>query len=848
MRPPARILCTAAVSACFALLTPLSPATAQALRAGQAEGVFAIGIPKAADPSEPAADSETILEPAPALVQAAWDLGAAGDWDAAQKVLGALKASNPSWQAPAGLKSYLASVRRDQLIRDTLANRDWAGALAQLPALPSSGCDAPFHLWARADALEGLGSQPDVNAFYIHSLTNCSDPELVAALADRSLRVLDSDGLAAVGAIEAFAQSSDTQIRLAHMRVVRGGNWQRFEAALAEGDLAAVDALAAKSDDPRLLTQAGWTFLEPDAPRASAYFEQAFALGGDSDALRGLVMSKLATGRISSARTTAAQAKDSALATELGARVDLGEASLRRDAGDWAGANTLASSAARRNPELAEPAQALIAGVHLEASGAAYDKGAFVEARRLALEAADHQPLRRTGLLRAAWSDLQLGRDREAASAFSRLYLEMPDAESAEGYALAAQRTGNLDTASALARTLGGPLGAQVEARYAAAAFDQGDYLVARTHAPDTYDALKGVDGAWFRQAVSVRRQGGTQGENRLDGFVSTTSAGTTRGPNRFEAGLAVYTLDAGRSASPGVSAARETFAAPYAAWSREGETSLAARIGLLPLGASADPALSVDVAVAREAGGRALEAHVFIRPKTESVLAMTGQPDAAGNDFGRVTETGAHISARLPVGKAHSVQADLSGASLEGHNTGDNAMIAAGISASRAFERDGFAFLVTGPFYQYQAYDENTNFFTPGHGGYFSPQAFHRAGWSVNAQTDPLKNWIAKANLAVAHESVEEDPALTNPLLAGPQPFIGGRENSGIAGALDVAVARRVNTHVILSANASAIVSQAYEDVRFGVALTWFPGGRAGLMRMDLPTDPFNPRAWIQP
>lgn len=841
MRLASRLLCMALASACVALAAAWPTAAAQAPRAAQAEGVFAIGIPQAASTEEIAA-AETMFEPAPALVQAVWDLGAGGDWDAAQKVLRALQAANPSWKAPANLKSYLAAGQRDERIRSALGARDWTAALALLPAPATSACDAPFHLWARADALEGLGVQTDINDFYIRALTNCKAPDLAAALADRALGSLDANGLAAAAALPALAQSNDTAVRLAHTRLARAERSQRFEAALATGDLAAAQVLAARSDDPRLLTQAGWTFLKTDAARATTYFERALALGGDADALRGLVMATLATGKVASARAATAEAKDPVLAADLGARVDLGEAALRREAGDWTGAATLAASAARANPDLAEPAEALIAGARLEAATAAYEKGAFAEARRLALEAAGHPPSRRAALMRAAWSDLQLGNDRDAASAFSRLYLDLPDTESAEGYALAAQRTGDLDTAAALARTLGGPLGAKVEARYAAAAFDQGDYLTARTHAPDTYDALDGIDGAWYRQAVSARRQGGTAGENRLTGFVSTTSAGTTRGADRFEAGVSVYTLDAGAGA------ARETFAAPYAAWSREGETSLAARIGLLPLGGDAKPAINAEVAVARDIRGGALEARGFVRPKTESVLAMAGQEDAAGNVYGRVTEIGARLSARLPAGKSHAVQADLSAASLDGANTVPNSMIGAGISGSRAFDTDGFAYLVTGPFYQYQAYDRNTNFYTPGHGGYFSPQAFHRAGWSLNAQTNPLKDWIARANLAVAHESVEEDTAPANPLLAAPQPFIGGSDSSGLAGAMDLSIARRVSRNVIFSANAAAIVSQAYEDVRVGIALTWVPGGRAGLVLGDLPTDPFNPGAWIQP
>ncbi|MBI1400038.1 cellulose synthase subunit BcsC-related outer membrane protein [Hyphomonas sp.] len=841
MRLATRHLCTAVVSACVALAAACPAATAQGARTRLAEGVFAIGIPRTVS-AEGSVATDPIQEPAPALVQAVWDLGASGDWDAAQKVLRAMQSANPSWTAPSNLKAYLTAGQRDQHIRTALAARDWSSALALLPPSPESTCEAPFHLWSRADALEGLGAQPDINAFYIRTLTNCSDPNIAAVLADRALGVLDVDGLSAVAALPVLARSTDPRIRLAHTRLARAERWQRFETALATGDLATAQTLAAQSDDARLLTQAGWTFLEADAARAAAYFERAYAFGDDTDALRGLVMAKLAGGDITSARAAAGEVKDPVLAAALGARVDLGEAALRREAGDWTGATTLAANAARANPDLAEPADALIASAHLEAAAAAYDQGAFAESRRLALEAARYPPSRRPALMRAAWSDLQLGKDRDAADAFSRLYLEQSDTESAEGYALAAQRAGDLDTAAALARSLGGPLGGKVKARYAAAAFDQGDYLIARTHAPDTYEALDGLDGAWYRQSVSARRQGGKAGENRLTGFVSTTSAGTTRGADRFEAGLSVYALDAGGTVR------RATFAAPYAAWSREGATSLAARVGLLPLGVDADVAINAEIAVARDIHGGALEARAFVRPKTESILSMAGRKDADGNTFGRVTETGARFSARLPIGQSHTVQADLSAVSLDGVNTADNTMVGAGVSASRAFDKAGFAYLVTGPFYQYQAYDRNTNFFTPGHSGYFSPQSFHRAGWSLNAQTDPLKDWIARANLAAGYESIEEDAGPANPLLAAPQTLFGGSRSSGLAGALDFSLARRVSHNVIFSANAAAILSHAYEDVSIGFALTWVPGGRAGLVRGDLPADPFNPGAWIQP
>lgn len=810
---PARLLCAAMAGAAWVLLmgAPM-PATAET------EGVYSIGIPSADDPppveAVRTAAASSPAAPAGAEVQAVWDLGAAGNWASATRLLAALEASHASWKAPARLKTYLSNGQRDQRITAALAAKDWSGALALIPATGADSCASPFLLWSRAEATEGLGVAADIRAFYVRALNTCDDPATIAELAGRSLQVLDADGLAALRSAPSLNQSADPHIMIAYARLVSAETRLRFDAAAGRGDLAAVARLAGKSDDPSLLTQAGWLFLKQDSAVAATYFERALAAGGDDDTRRGLVLATLAN------------------------------ASASRDQGDWQRAVTLATRAGAADKSLAADADDLIGGALLDGAGESYDKGNFAEAGDLARQAAQFTSSRRAGLMRAAWSDLQRGRPAEAADAFSRLYTEKADAEAAEGYALAAEKSGDLGAAAALARVQGGPLVQMVSARYAAAAFNDGDYLTARAYAPGAYDALGGIDRPWLRQAVSVRSQGGTAGENRLRAAVSTTSAGLTRGPSRLEAGLSVYTLDPGSSASGG---ARETFSAPYAAWSREGGVHLAARIGLLPLGSDADPALTGEFAASRGFSGHTLEARAFSRPKTDSALSFAGQT-YGGTTYGRVSETGALVRARVPVGEAYAVQADLSAAHLGGENTADNSMISAGVSASRAIEQDGFAYLVTGPFYQFQSYDQNTNFFAPGHGGYFSPQSFHRAGWSANAQTDPLKDWIVKADAAVAFESAETDPAPVNPLLAGPQPFIGGGKSTGVATAFELAAARKVSSEVILSANLSAIASEAYEDFRVGVALTWTPGGRASVGRADLPSDPFNPGSWTRP
>lgn len=834
-----RLLCAAIVGAVCA---GFPVADAQALLKSQGEVVLSLGIPSADEPEV----AETITSagdvPPAASVQAVWDLTTSGAWADATGRLAALKLDHPQWSVPRDLSAHLAAGQREARLKSALEGEDWQEVLAQLPPAIEGHCEPARELWARADALQGLGATRDLESFFVRTLTHCTDPDLVASLAGRSLVALDAAGLETVSHLPALERASDPQVMGALEKLRRADQRNRFDTALKAGDLKALSVIADTAQEPGLLSQAGWTFVATDAARAGTYFERALAAGAGDDARRGLAMARLNTDDLEGAHYALAGAESPAKLLDVAARIDLRSAEFRRAAGDWKTATTLADRAASMDPALTGDAAHVAGGALLDAAEAAYDQGEFAQARRLAERATVYPPTRRAAQMRMAWSDLQSGETTAAATTFRDLYTEHQDAESAQGYSLAAARTGELEQAASLARALGGPLGAEVNARYASAAFETGDYLTARYYAPASYADLVGLDGPWVRQGVTGRDQAGTNGEGALAGIASVTSIGMSRGADRFEAGVSVYSLDA---RAPG---SRGAFAAPYLAWSREGQTSLAARVGVLPVGGDADMSVSAELAAAHEHEGRVIEGRVFSRPKTDSLRAFAGQEGADGTVYGRVSESGVSLRARVPARHKFSLQAELGTAHLSGQSVNDNAMVSAGISASRAIEVDGFAYLATGPFYQFQSYDRNTNFFVDGHAGYFSPQAFHRAGWSLNGQTSPLKDWMVKADAAIAYESVEEDAAPANPLWSGSQPVIGGGRNTGVAGSIGIAAARRVSRSVIFSADLSATASKAYEDFRLGLALTWVPRGRAGLVRGDLPADPFAPSTWIQP
>ena len=817
---------------------------AQAAPGNGQEGVFPIGIPTA-DISEPApAEIALPVDPASVDVHSIWALGTEGRWREAAARLRALRGRHKGWQPPADILAFVANGQREYEVREALASKDWARALSLLPVPAANTCERPFDLWARADALEGLGRQDGVRDFYERVLTNCDNPELVAALASRASGVLDREGMASLVRIPDLSSSEHPDIVRAYAELVRAETWLSFQAAQSAGDIEMAQALASGSADIRILTQAGWMFLEEDPARAASFFREALTRGADEDTRRGLVMAALAAGDYTGARSAISEARNAEGFDGLLARVDLDEARTLRQQGSWLRAAELADRSAKLDPELTDEAQLISGGALLDAAAKAYDLGDLEASGALARKAAAYPAVQRTAEMRSAWVDLQSGDAEQAAATFSRLYLAQQDVESAEGFALAAQKAGKLDSAAAIAKASGGPLGGKVQAQYASVAFYQGDYLTARALAPDTYDALEGVDHTLYRQTVSMRQQDGARGENRMTGYASTTSMEVVRGVSSYEAGVTLYRIDTGADAGTG----RETFAAPYLGWSREGETNLAARIGLLPIGTRADPALTGEAAATRRFGAHMAEARVFVRPRTDSLLAFAGHEAASGRQSGRVGEAGALVRGRFDVGGGRAVQAEISAAHLGGRAIVGNSMLSAGISASQAISQDGFDYLVTGPFYQFQSYDRNTNFFSAGHGGYFSPQQFHRAGWSVNARTKSLKDWIIKVDGAVAFESVREDAAPQYPLFADQGVQIGGGRSSGVAGSLDVAIARRLGREVIVSANLAATASQAFEDLRAGIGLIWVPGGRAALVPSDLATDPFSPSSWIRP
>jgi len=103
----------------------------------------------------------------------------------------------------------------------------------------------------------------------------------------------------------------------------------------------------------------------------------------------------------------------------------------------------------------------------------------------------------------------------------------------------------------------------------------------------------------------------------------------------------------------------------------------------------------------------------------------------------------------------------------FDGRHVKTNLGVAASASVGYDFRLPGFDFFSLGPFVLYEHYQHNSNFFTLGHGGYFSPNHYINPGVALNFLTDEGKDWLVRGRIGVGAQIIDEQNAPWFPRLA---------------------------------------------------------------------------------
>jgi hypothetical protein len=223
----------------------------------------------------------------------------------------------------------------------------------------------------------------------------------------------------------------------------------------------------------------------------------------------------------------------------------------------------------------------------------------------------------------------------------------------------------------------------------------------------------------------------------------------------------------------------------------------------------------------------------------TDSVVAYAGTRDpVTGERWGQVMRTGGGASLSWD-SEGTGVYADVSGYRYTGENVRQNRGYQANAGGYLPLYRDGHSTLTGGLNLNWQAFDNNQNYFTYGHGGYFSPQSFLSMSLPIRYAYNSTR-WEGRLGVAPGYQSFEQDRAPIYPTDPTAQAaldalkaqntdvrsYYDSLSNTGFAFSADGSLFYRLNPNTRIGASASANTFGTYDDYRSTFELRQSLGG----------------------
>ena len=156
-------------------------------------------------------------------------------------------------------------------------------------------------------------------------------------------------------------------------------------------------------------------------------------------------------------------------------------------------------------------------------------------------------------------------------------------------------------------------------------------------------------------------------------------------------------------------------------------------------------------------------KAWVERKPVTDSIVSYAGTRDpVSGERWGQVMRTGGGAGFSYDR-NGNGVYGEVAYNRYNGTNVRNNRGIEANVGGYLRLIKGERSQLTGGINANYQTYDNNQNFFTYGHGGYFSPQSFLSIGFPIN-YTLESETLDIKANLTPGFQSFSQDETALYP------------------------------------------------------------------------------------
>ncbi|GAB6065484.1 hypothetical protein JCM9492_05760 [Aquifex pyrophilus] len=227
----------------------------------------------------------------------------------------------------------------------------------------------------------------------------------------------------------------------------------------------------------------------------------------------------------------------------------------------------------------------------------------------------------------------------------------------------------------------------------------------------------------------------------------------------------------------------------------------------------------------------------IYKEPIKESLLSFSGN-EVNGLKWGRVTKEG--ISLRL------ELQSKFFGISLKnkysyrikGENTIENKAFELTLlpyvqlhNTTEMFE--GYEHFIVGPMLFYQAFDKNTNFYTFGHGGYFSPQRFLLVGIFGDIRKKFSKDTVGRLSGTIGFLSFEEEPTRNFPF-SDDSTYYNGKSEKTLGYSLRAYLIHLFDRKLSITGFVAFDNSKDYSVIGAGGFITYYFSGTDYLMNIE--------------
>ena len=469
-----------------------------------------------------------------------------------------------------------------------------------------------------------------------------------------------------------------------------------------------------------------------------------------------------------------------------------------------------------------------------------------------------NRPLTRGERVIEAWSYFHLNQLDKSANLFLDLYRQDRDQVAAVGLYASLSREGNWDRIQKLVNEYGGPLG-DIYALYTSERYyDRRLYLKASQLAPrgeaESMPLTQNINAPKAELSVEFIARDGDPGLSELNAAYGPKVSGTifSDAVNRFDVSIGLVNLDAGElpnfapiglyptTPNPGYVITPNTsyngMIEPTIGYYREDWISPYIEIGMTPLGGAADSDFTGRIGFQTLYDSGSWDLEIYRRSVKESLLSYTGMKDPYSSlVWGRVLETGLHLSVFHSFKETLNFYGSMEIAKLSGQNVADNEKIRIDLGLTRTFKPDDFHYVNFGPIITFYSFNNNQNFFTYGHGGYFSPEYLAQGLINLQFMTEEGKDYLFKGELGAGGQSNKQASSNYFPLAPDNRTFSGTSESTGIL-ISNLKGMMFLTEQWAFGAEIGYNKTPSYEEIRGGIYTTIFFEPREGLLETDFP------------